>query len=840
LDFLKRLAYDSLVLDYLDESSAEQLNASVVFTAKTIVEKAKEFVRDAGLTSDVSYQLVSDVIATPLLREVGAETYVFAHLTIHEYLAAESLCAQPDYVKRFCQIYFHEKLSESEILPMTLGIVGQTSELSALLQDLPESINLINFRIRARALGYMAQVDQQTAIALNDRLIEFLADFDRAEDVPYRYSVLQSFCASGIESASLISALTALCLKNKNVPEFAVNMLGQLSGPTAIEDLTTALKGRDIPSGWRAAELLGQMGDERAVPFLIEALNSKEIGVQEAAIDALGQIGGDEAVWGLSRAINGEADAFSMRAISALGKAGGRPAYEALVKLLESDDLVLRLSAIDALAELEEQQGFPVLVRLLQSAEPVVRSRALVALARFRESFVPLTEALHSHDKGVRRTAVIGLERFGRKSVSFLIRALKDEEEDDVRAVVVKTLANIGDERAVAPLLESAGDSNWEIRLAVANALGKIGGAAAVRGLTAMLKDKSRIVSHKALRMLGRVGGEEAISALIEALKSPDGEFSAVAILELGNLKVESAIDGLIETLNHESGYIRGCAAESLGLVGKESVVHLLAQALKDDDVFVRGRAAIGLGSIGGEQALQALLSATGDSCMHVRLRVTHSLGLIGRNQAVEELVKLLDDEEFEVRVAAADALGKIGGEYALSSLFSWWFKVDLDPFKEGNLRVVVGRIWAKAERNPKNLVKVLGDHDVNKSALAALVRLNAVEAVIPLLEKLESGPPESVSHAARQLSMIEGKSIAAGLLKGLSYPNEFVRLKATQFIPYYENRGELLDMLSTLIMFESNMEVRTSAMEAIQKYRLKLSGLGEEETWMSQKMLQR
>lgn len=829
LDFLKRLAYDSLVLNNLDESNGGQANAGAVFTAKTIVEKAKEFVRNAGLKSVVPYQLVSDVVATPLLREVGAETYAFAHLTIHEYLAADNLCEQPDYVKRFCQIYFHEQLSESEILPMALGIAGQASELNALVQELPESMNLINFRIRARALGYAAQVDEQASVALNDRLIEFLADFDRAEDAPYRYSVLQSFCASGIESANLISALTALCLKNKDVPEFAINMLGQLSGQTAVKDLTEALSGRDVAARWRAAELLGQMGDERAIPFLRGALDSKEIGVQLAAVDALGKIGGDSAAWSLARAMDGKSDEFCMRAISALGKAGGKPAYEALVKVLENGDSDLRLGAIDALAELEEEQGFPVLVQLLQSDEPVVRSRALSALARFKESFVPLTEALHSQNKDVRRIAVIGLERFGRKSVAVLMQALKDEAEDDVRTVLVMTLGNIGDERAVAALLEAASDSNWEVRLEAAKALGKIGGSPAVRGLIAMLRDESQIVRYKALRMLGRVGGEEAISALAEALKSPDEEFSAAAILELGNLKVESAIDGLIEALKSESGYLRGCAAEALGLVGKESVVHLLAEALVDHDVFVRGRAAIGLGLIGGEYALQALLGATRDETVHVRLRVANSLGLIGQTGAVDHLVKLLDDDEFEIRITAAEALGKIGGEYALGSLFSWWFKVDIDPFREKNLRVVVGGIWAKAERNPGNLARALGDHDVDKSALNALVNLNAVEAVIPLLEKLESGSPESVSRAARQLSRIKGKTIAEGLLKGLFHPNQFVRLKATQFIPYYEHRVELLDLLSTLIMLESSQEVQTSATEAIRKYRLKLNYLGEQ-----------
>ena len=56
------------------------------------------------LSIDVD-DLVGDIKMTALLREIGIGVYAFTHLTIQDYLAAESLVKEKDIAKLFCQAY---------------------------------------------------------------------------------------------------------------------------------------------------------------------------------------------------------------------------------------------------------------------------------------------------------------------------------------------------------------------------------------------------------------------------------------------------------------------------------------------------------------------------------------------------------------------------------------------------------------------------------------------------------------------------------------------------------------------------------------------------------------
>src|SRR5204863_8897494 len=97
-ELLKRLAYERLFVD-----SADKDIDRLVFSDDDILEKAIRLCRQE---IDPSH-LVSDVIATRLLRVVGYRTYAFAHLTIQEYLAAEVLSEETEFERIFCQAVFN-------------------------------------------------------------------------------------------------------------------------------------------------------------------------------------------------------------------------------------------------------------------------------------------------------------------------------------------------------------------------------------------------------------------------------------------------------------------------------------------------------------------------------------------------------------------------------------------------------------------------------------------------------------------------------------------------------------------------------------------------------------
>jgi len=92
-----------------------------------------------------------------------------------------------------------------------------------------------------------------------------------------------------------------------------------------------------------------------------------------------------------------------------------------------------------------------------------------------------------------------------RRDVDGLVRALAPENDYDVREAAADALGEIGDPRAVEPLIAALGDPDGDVREAAAEALGTIGDPRAVGPLTAALKDPSGGVRQEAEKALARL-----------------------------------------------------------------------------------------------------------------------------------------------------------------------------------------------------------------------------------------------------------------------------------------------------------------------------------------------
>jgi HEAT repeat protein len=93
-----------------------------------------------------------------------------------------------------------------------------------------------------------------------------------------------------------------------------------------------------------------------------------------------------------------------------------------------------------------------------------------------------------------------------------IIAALKDEFD---RKGAVIALVEIGDERAVEPLIATLRNEDGDVREAAAEALGKIGDERAVEPLKQALKDKSKDVQIWAAFGLYKLGDTQKIEFLI-------------------------------------------------------------------------------------------------------------------------------------------------------------------------------------------------------------------------------------------------------------------------------------------------------------------------------------
>jgi len=167
----------------------------------------------------------------------------------------------------------------------------------------------------------------------------------------------------------------------------------------------------------------------------------------------------------------------------------------------------------------------------------------------------------------------------------------------------VQILGEIGDGRAVEPLIDLLKHKTSFIREKAAEALSNIGDVRAVEPLIDVINLKS-YVTGKAAEALGKFGDVRAVEPLIEVLKkSISLEVKNGVIEALVYLNDVRAVEPLIELLKNK--HDREKVAEALGKFGDVRAVEPLIELLKgDDNEFVLDA----LGKLGDKRAIEPLI----------------------------------------------------------------------------------------------------------------------------------------------------------------------------------------------------------------------------------------
>ena len=223
------------------------------------------------------------------------------------------------------------------------------------------------------------------------------------------------------------------------------------------------------------------------------------------------------------------------------------------------------------------------------------------------------------------------LKAAGILDFDLIVRVLHEHQAPSMRIAAAELLGELGDERALAPLLESLSlDAEGGVRAAAAAALGE-------------LRD------------------ERAVAPLLESLSlDAEGGVRAAAAAALGELGDERAVAPLLQSLSLDAeGVVRAEVAAALGkLEDPEALALLLDIRSTDESPAVRRAAAIALEQWELGQLTSALLSS-GDHATR-----TAAARVIGEHQdpaAVTSLIEALSDPEGEVREEAGRALKSLG-----------------------------------------------------------------------------------------------------------------------------------------------------------------------------------
>jgi HEAT repeat protein len=225
-----------------------------------------------------------------------------------------------------------------------------------------------------------------------------------------------------------------------------MSFLQQLFGPPSVEQLQaegdvdglSQTLGRHVAACQASIEALGEVGDERAAETLIDFFRSQT--TREAALTALGRIGGQAAQEELLRALRyKELPQTAAESLALIGK----PAVAPLIDLLSLDDLEVRWAAAGALGQIGAPAVEPLIAALDDCTEDVQQSIVWsLGQAGAEQAVAPIIDLLRYKEEDQEDQQ----EEEEKEDKH-------EHESDEVRRIAIKALAELGDERAIDPLI---------------------------------------------------------------------------------------------------------------------------------------------------------------------------------------------------------------------------------------------------------------------------------------------------------------------------------------------------------------------------------------------------
>ncbi|MHC4715127.1 MAG: HEAT repeat domain-containing protein [Planctomycetota bacterium] len=286
----------------------------------------------------------------------------------------------------------------------------------------------------------------------------------------------------------------------------------------------------------------------------------------------------------------------------------GPPATPHLIALMDWPDDAIRDKAIELLGYTGDPSAAAALVNLLDDPACAVQWAALRGLGHLRD---PTT-------------------------VEPIIRVLESPGHPAVRGAAAWVLGDVGDRRAVGPIIRTLGDRDTDVRSYAASAFQRIVGHSTGDPLLRWLGDPECRLRDAAAVVLTDISEERAVEQLMMILLNGDSSARAVPT------------SGLQDT----EPRIKAAAATTLSILGDFRGTQVLIEMLGDPDVAIQADAVQGLSFSRDPRAVPALSKRLSEG-RPGRLETVRALARIGTPEALKAV-----DEHLDVD------LGKFAAEY--------------------------------------------------------------------------------------------------------------------------------------------------------------------------------
>jgi len=329
-----------------------------------------------------------------------------------------------------------------------------------------------------------------------------------------------------------------------------------------------------------------------------------------------------------------------------------------LIRALSYKDIYLQQQAARELGNIGDPQAVKALLAVLGHMQ--VGPDAALALGKIgdKQAVEPLMTSLEEWRKMLRKPEKPSKYSFG------------IDYERFIRLHVTSTataLGQIGDLRAVEPLIATLNNPDPKARKAVCSALAQLGDKRAVDALISVMQNWGSDSVSFAVDALIQLGDPKALPTFISLMDQPNTELRSKAIeaLEKFGWQPEKDRSAAIYWINKNN--FEKCLA-----IGAPALKPLMdALEYLEGDALTSAISA--LGGLGDERSIKPMIALMKHKDWSVRRAAVKALNQFGApEEALKPLLLAIKDVQKEVRTAAAELLAKYDDPKAIKALDSY------------------------------------------------------------------------------------------------------------------------------------------------------------------------
>jgi HEAT repeat protein len=438
-----------------------------------------------------------------------------------------------------------------------------------------------------------------------------------------------------------------------------------------------------------------------------------------------------------------------------------------VLPLTQHAEVAMREAAVFTAGRTGDRRAVPTLLGALADKRESVQVLACLGMAqiddpRTQSAMIDAVADRKRHDL-VRATCAFGLGyKRTPQALNALLAAL-DDGSGEAQRLAAWSLGQLGDARALAPLVRAYFGRADGRRDEIAWALARLAGATPAAPAAADLADYPvRAGKLHAPSLVAALPGPlpaiaPPVTAIVDhpddvvaGLRAALSQHRDVVVVVLADLDARPGGLGLGTLV--PAGALDARTTAALATIGKGIAPDVAAHA-KDPDPKVRALAVSVLAKLDAAGADAAIVDALADDAPNVRASAAKAAGVLARVRGAAPaslapaLVKRLASKDWEDRMNAAQALGAIGAAAAAPDLGR--ALTDENAWVREQAAGALGALRARDQVDP--LLAATRDDmpTVRRAAAAALVAIGDPRARARLDELAKGDPDESVRKAA-------------------------------------------------------------------------------------------